>query len=419
MRLTHAVVVFAALSAGPLGARAGERIFGLPDECDMSVYRVDREGDALRLSASFMEGGWTWSAATASHDGRALLVHVVDGFQVLPVAGGRWPFRRDPGRLLPPRSVAWRHDDARVAFVGERGQVVVVDVTTRPPRVALTYTPVDGLLPAELTWTGDALVVLERPHRTDGPAALRRVEPNGRVHDLLVGRRTRALIAPDALRADDHLALATLHDTLAVVDLATGETRPLPLAGGLTGADWSPDRRRLLLSYRWPLLPQGGGAQVAGLALVDLADPGSPRLLDEDSGVLTEWFSPDGRRAVWATAWCLKVADLDAPDLRATVIAEGADGALLTGVRFDPGGARFAFTRGNEVFVHDLATGETRPWARFGTLDQGFVAEPRWAGDQVLVSHFADAERVRRDMFRRMSESHPHDPTLGRPRGGR
>jgi hypothetical protein len=195
-------------------------------------------------------------------------------------------------------------------------------------------------------------------------------------------------------------------------------------AVGLTNIEWNPDDKveQLLLFFRNQSIGSDGTA-FAGVVLVHLDRVGKAEQWCEQlyngPDVHTLWFSPKGTYATWSGKEFVSYRKpLDPRDKLVVIDCRDQAGGLLEvkGAHWHHNERYLAITAGSRLFVHDVekaAKGEkdaTVEVARFGDNDTlNFVAEPRWIGDQILLSRVEDVTAEAAE-YRRV----PHFDVKGR-----
>ncbi|MCW8140256.1 MAG: hypothetical protein KIT58_15255, partial [Planctomycetota bacterium] len=97
------------------------------------------------------------------------------------------------------------------------------------------------------------------------------------------------------------------------------------------------------------------------------------------------WASEDG-------LWYRRVEDARGKPVR----VPAPRGERITGFAWHAGEGRLAFTADDALFVHDVAAGQVREVWRVGRPERPlFLADPRFVGDEVLVTSYEDLGRRR------------------------
>ncbi|MBX3465730.1 MAG: hypothetical protein KF878_02390 [Planctomycetes bacterium] len=406
-------------------ARACSNVHGIPGDCQMETWRVPTgAGGAApqRLTSVLMNGNWTYHAYELSPDGQSLLVHLEDGFEIH--RAGQPPVRLKLDLPFTPRDVSWDPDSRRVAFWvahappgGQRRKAVaLLDVTAlgaAPPGpdevpYEVLYAPDEPFTPSGFAWApdGQGLLVLEvgvvAPGGPEG--RLTRVEVEGRAARTLAQTAgpfdfffTPFGCCDHRLRPRaDATALLLGHETgLHAGDQAGSDLRRLPLPSkGVHNLDWQPvpGSDLVALFFRRPARTPDGRTFV-GVHLARLAEgAAAPEQVHDATNVHTLWFSPRGTHVGWASDEGVWYRRVEGPPGK-TVHVPAPEGAPIKGFTWHDDEDRLAFTAGDALFVHDLAAKSVREVWRAGRPETSFLAEPRFVGDDVLVSRFEDVSR--------------------------
>jgi len=165
-----------------------------------------------------------------------------------------------------------------------------------------------------------------------------------------------------------------------VLTLATGHTRLLTHESGdsyETAPAWAPDGAQLVYATgSWQNEPAGSGEIFTG----PVEGKRAPfQLLAQRPGATDPSWSPDGRQVVFAAdvpgGTSLFVEDASTADVSdPTRLGNGADDGAPA---WSPDGTQIAFTRGSDVAVLTLATGEVRILGTGG--------DPAWSPDGATI----------------------------------
>jgi hypothetical protein len=402
------IVALLALSAGP--ALADTNVYGIPDECEVSIWSCAPPGKTgpeapRRLERTFMSGRWSSRAAHASPSRRFLLFHQ-DRKLVLRFGDKRTEIPLDL-TAYASREVAFSPDERLVATWGPRASAEspgVIALTRLQPgkdpttKVAYTgtkdrrpfafaFSPSGSSLYVASTASGDAKgTKLGRVERVAIPSLKPKViyEAPGPI-DLLAPPVAYFSRGQGPIRRPYEVLVGEARG-LFLVD-ARGRSRPLKgIQGrGIQNVAWYPNprTRELLVYVHKP--PTGGQSGVYRLDL-STASP-ALELLEATSKVHTLWYSPNGRLATWATPEAVVVCDLQAsPPATRRFKSPGAE---IKGCEWNLSSQRVAITLGGELWAWEPARDKRTKLTQFTV---GFLADPRWAGDHVLVSHYRKAK---------------------------
>jgi WD40 repeat protein len=399
-------------------ASACTNIYGIPGECDMSTHLVDVPGVGLtpldaepsvtELSRVHMSGRWSFRAYSLAPDAQSNWIHYADGFEI-HYAGRRRVFK-DLEMLSNPRGVTWSPDSRRVAFwaPGVTQGVALLDVRhldgEAPWEVVYDQNTLGGERnPFGIEWSphGDAIYVLERFRDDDDDVfgVVVRVDlVTGEAEEVLRqrgmidflsaqgGHHRPRLLAPD----EPFRLLLGLEAGLATCGPRGEELRfldGLP-ALGLHNLEWSPDDPNLvLLFYRRPSTG-GDGRVIRGLYRLDLSS-GQVTQLSNETDTHTVWYSPNGTWTSWASPRGVSLLrDGDAEPRPLLPLGDDGRPLHVRGLTWHRTERWVAYVAGLQLFVLDLETGDAREVARFEAY--GFLAEPQWSGDRLLVTLFVD-----------------------------
>lgn len=411
------------------------------------------------LATEHVSARWTYHSYKLSHDGEVKVIQRHDGFGIVVGKDKEKSFKVDLMRYNP-REFMFHPDSRRLLMWGELNEqniwrrVMLMDTRNlggaTPWEVA--YDPskhhkvsgtkeekdVVNAQPFGFEWspTGDCFFVIERLYYPNEPTrvwetAIQRVDvPSYRVSEIVRAQGEIDFFMPPVSRFESGKGpskkpyrLAFGHqEGLFVVDPKAGseprKISSLP-AVGLTNIEWNPDENveQLLLFFASRSVGSDG-TSFAGVVLVHLDRVGKSDQWYEQlyggSDIHTLWFSPKGTFATWSGKEFVSYRKpLDGADKVVVVECRDAAGGVLEikGVHWHHGERYLAITAGSRLFVHDVekaAKGDknaTVEVAKFGDNDTlNFVAEPRWVGDQILLTRVEDvtaeaAERRSRPRF--------------------
>ncbi|MCO5172428.1 MAG: hypothetical protein M9894_39525 [Planctomycetes bacterium] len=409
-------------------ARACTHVRGIPSECQVEVWRVALDGGAggaepRRMASVLMKDTWAYRAHDLAPDGRTTLVHLEDGVEVQRV--GQPAVRLKLELPFAPRDFAWSPDSRRVAFwtvhrpagAAPRKVIAVMDVAglpaappgaDEPPPFEVVYEAEEGFVPHGLGWSSaeDALLVLERCLvGEDAASRLVRVDLDPRDArtllqvpgsiDFFETALGCCAASGERLRPEGPSPiLFGVTDGLSLLEPGGGEPRRLSLpATSVFNLDWRPGGDVVALFFRRAVRRQGQA--FVGVYLAPLAEGAPAEQLYTDTDVHTLWFSPRGRYVSWASEdglWYRRVEDARGKPVR----VPAPRGERITGFAWHAGEGRLAFTADDALFVHDVAAGQVREVWRVGRPERPlFLADPRFVGDEVLVTSYEDLGRRR------------------------
>jgi len=403
----------------------------------MGSVAPDAEPQSEELSSVRMRGNWTYHAYDASHDGRWIVVHTRDGFDVYE-RGRKVKSVTAELRHHTPREFLFHPANEDLAFWGpatEDGNykyVAVMNVKRldddEPWRVL--YDPqkeypgppeTPDHRPFGMEWSpkGDALYVIERVYpihsqRSYSTAIVRIEYPSGAREQIVQLDENIDFFMPPVSRfqsgsgpdRNPFLIVFGARSGLYVTDPEGKRTRrvsTLP-AVGLYNVEWNPnpDVRQLLLFFRRAAVG-AGGRSFRGVWLVHLDRIGRPEegqvaeQLTPSTDIHTLWYSPKGTYATWATKEEVAIRRPLDP-IEETIYLEGVDeeGNFLDikGVAWHDDEEHVAYTAGDRLFVYDLRADEVYALGRYGSREGDFAAEPIWIGDSVYMSVFEDLTHI-------------------------
>lgn len=405
------------------------------------------EAKQTTVAEEHVGGKWTFHSYKLSHDGEVKIIQRFDGFGVIVGKDREKRFEVDLLRYNP-REFMFHPDSRRFLLWGEMNEtqlfprVMLMDSRSMggSPPWELAYDPAkvhktkgkkdekDVVIPQpfgfEWSPTGDCFFVIEKIFYPNDPkraweTAIQRIDvPGYRVTEIVRTQGRIDFFMPPVSRFEGGRGpskkpyrLAFGHrEGLFVVDPKAGsEARrisSLP-AIGLTNIEWNPDENveQLLLFFK-NKSTGSDGTTFGGVVLVHLDRVGKVEgsewceQLYDGTDVHTLWFSPKGTYATWSGKEFVSYRKpLDPRDKMVVIDCRDEVGGLLEvkGVHWHHNERYLAITAGARLFIHDAekaAKGEknaTVEVARFGNNDTlNFVAEPRWVGDQILLSRVED-----------------------------
>ncbi len=414
----------------------------------MDVYRIDTNPDPKKremprvLATQEMRHRWTYHAYAMSHDGRANLIFRGYGFDIQQ-AGKVARFSADltagnPGIYWSPDSRAvtfWTAIRPEDGVKGEHAQVglAVLDlrqITTemvnasqewpvRPP-YRLIYAPPKDHEGFGVEWSpsGEAVYVLERVI-ADGDRHTRLVripypkegEPTqvamiGGMIDFFMPPVSRFEGGEGPSKRPYWIVFGHARG-LFVVDPKGRHLRKLARlpATGLQNVEWHPGRKDQVALYFKHAMLNAQGQRFKGVYLVHLERIGREEagsVVEEvypNNDVHTLWYSPRGNYISWAngsTVYLRSTAEVDPEEGAPTVIELNPtvddEPVEVKGFAWHAKEKKVAVAAGGALLVYDVEHPEREPLlaARLGRAASDFVAEPKWAGDEVTLTLFCD-----------------------------
>ncbi|MEZ0229080.1 MAG: hypothetical protein ACAI25_10680, partial [Planctomycetota bacterium] len=386
----------AALQAGEAAEDPLHTVRHVPGEVRLEMFRKEKDGGAPRLSVNEAYGGWALSAYSLSPDRRTVAITSFAGFKLVRLgANGR---EVSITVQLLHRTIAWSPDSKRLAVWRPEGLSVaeVDDLFASPPhRFRTVHRAGRDRYPVGMTWAeNDELLVLQHRDepgskttseilrvRVEGGAARPVVESEEEILWFLRHRRHGRLAAILYATRSGLSAVDERRHSLGKIAFEMGEVANAALAPDGTEVAF-------IASY--------GARTAAFVARFGRAVDDSLELLGatDSSGALA--YSPSGHYLAWTSAAKVVVRPVKEP-LRSAETTALDLGGEIGNIAWHRDERRLAVAVGGVVCVLDVERRTHELLANVASgREESFVAEPVWAGEDLLFSVFSDIGRRRR-----------------------
>jgi dipeptidyl aminopeptidase/acylaminoacyl peptidase len=358
-----------------------------------------------------MLGAWAKKLYYPSHDGRLFLCLNFDGFTILDETGKARQYKL---RSLS-HAVSWSPDNKKLMFSLPEG-VALADVADLgepggPAKTTLIYKISADRQPYSEGWSpaGNEIFILEHYKDNAAPnaphgSAVERVTLTGQATEILRSQTRIAFFAiPRGFEEGTgpssqpfKIIIGGLDGLYTVDPNGQGKEKLSDLVpDGIEDLVWSPDNQTFaFLLWQPQLRPDKRGVyKGAYLVRLDKQQGGKPLELEQLTDKLdvhTIYYSPKGKRIVWASNSELRYRDVNGrPDSTVKVEIKDASGDIK-GCHWDASEGRIAIVVGNRLYVHEVAGKVTILKAKLGDDAKSFGANPRWVGDDVVLSLYTD-----------------------------
>lgn len=181
-------------------------------------------------------------------------------------------------------------------------------------------------------------------------------------------------------------------------------------ADGVNNLEWSPDRKHLVIYFQRNFRSEKLG-ELRGVMLAHLEESDPKKVMEcllESPNIHTLWFSPDSKYVLWAKESGCFYRKPDAVGEKGILVPNAVkileDGTeeeqfdkKVKGAIFNNDSTRLAITAGNQVWVHEPANKKTIVYHEIESSEAYFLAEPRWKGDELILTIFENTRITGRE----------------------
>ena len=426
----------------------------------MTTYTCSTDPDPTKRAAPVerssvnVVGRWTHHAYKMSHDEQTLIVHLADGIKV--IQGEREVTYTMDLRAHNPREFIFSPDNSQVAFWAPLDEkhphkrVALMNLGGLPsgePRYQIVYDPPTDRVPFGMEWSpaGDALFVIERVRAEGTPyTVIRRFDlPGGKEREIVRMMGLIDFFMPPVSRFENgggpskkpYQLIFGARDGLYLTDpegKRLSRISKLP-AVGLHNIEWNPrpDVQQVALFFRFPSAAPDG-RKFKGVYLVDIdrmaenpeRDSEFMEHLYDGVDIHTLWFSPKGTYVTWAGkqgVYYRRPEDPPHTAVKLEVYDQLSDRHLeMRGATWSEDESRLVFTAEGRVMLHEVPKRDPKAPPpgpdeekkelvvyEIASFEAGFVAEPRFVGNDVYLTVVEDIVDEMRELRSK--------PSLGLP----